>query len=152
MWVAARDEHGHEVGFLASWPPDVEEPARACKIDERAIDSDGEPAGISLSLAPRDMSVPFDDLAVGQAIRRTLLLPATDVISTLMTGDARYVGAVTAARGDGVGRLAFDPFSRIFPSRQLDVGAGFFGTMPAPTGPVGQRYGSANPWPWDRFE
>jgi hypothetical protein len=33
----------------------------------------------------------------------------------------------------------------------LSVEAGILGSMTAPTGPVIERYGSGNPWPWDRF-
>ena len=29
--------------------------------------------------------------------------------------------------------------------------AGVFGTVPPPAGPTIERYGSGNPWPWDRF-
>ena len=48
-------------------------------------------------------------------------------------------------------RLPEDPFARIFPSRLLAVEAGILGAVPAPTGPTIERYGSGNPWPWDRF-
>jgi hypothetical protein len=33
----------------------------------------------------------------------------------------------------------------------LAIEAGLFGRVPAPAGPVIERYGSAQPWPWDRF-
>ena len=40
---------------------------------------------------------------------------------------------------------------RIFPARLLRVGAGAIGAAPPPCGPTIERYGSAQPWPWDRF-
>jgi hypothetical protein len=49
-------------------------------------------------------------------------------------------------------RLREDPFARIFPSRLLSVEAGILGTGLPPTGPTIERYGSGNPWPWDRFD
>jgi len=32
------------------------------------------------------------------------------------------------------------------------VSAGVMGAASAPAGPTIERYGSANPWPWDRFD
>jgi hypothetical protein len=43
------------------------------------------------------------------------------------------------------------PFARIFPARLLRVEAGLFGRVPPPGGPTIERYGSAQPWPWDRY-
>ncbi len=48
-------------------------------------------------------------------------------------------------------RLVDDPFVRIFPQRLLDVEGGLLGWLPPPAGPTIERYGSAEPWPWDRF-
>ena len=48
-------------------------------------------------------------------------------------------------------RLGDDPFARVFPPRVLHVGAGVLGRVPWPAGPVIERYGSAQPWPADRF-
>jgi hypothetical protein len=33
----------------------------------------------------------------------------------------------------------------------LRVGAGVVGAFPLPVGPVIERHGSAQPWPWERF-
>ncbi len=151
LWAPLNDLDGKPAGMLAAWPSDTDEPEGAAKVDARAIDGDGAPAEVSLVLAPPGIALPFDDPAVGQAIRMVLSLPPVDVLSTLLLGDSRFVGALTAARGGGADRLAQDPFSRLFPARRLRVGPGLLGTMPAPTGPVGQRYGSDQPWPWDRF-
>jgi hypothetical protein len=40
----------------------------------------------------------------------------------------------------------------VLPARILDVGAGLLGRTPWPAGPTIERYGSAQPWPADRFE
>jgi hypothetical protein len=52
----------------------------------------------------------------------------------------------------GVARLGNDPFARIFTARILRAGTGVLGAAAAPAGPMIERYGSANPWPWDRFD
>ena len=64
---------------------------------------------------------------------------------------SKFAGALTAVRDGDRGRLASDPFARIFPAELVEVGPGLLGRTPAPTGPVIQRYGGGNPWPWDRF-
>ena len=69
-----------------------------------------------------------------------------------MRDASHFEGAITVARGVGVNRLVDDPFARIFTARVLRVDAGVLGVAPAPAGPVIERYGSANPWPWDRFD
>ena len=56
------------------------------------------------------------------------------------------------ARGAGVARLRDDPFARVFPARLLRVGPGVLGAVRPPCGPTMERYGSAQPWPWDRYE
>ena len=77
-------------------------------------------------------------------------LPA-DAVSTLLSDASHFEGAITVARGPRVARLSDDPFARVFPARILRVEGGLFGRDPAPCGPVIERYGSAQPWPWDRF-
>jgi hypothetical protein len=47
--------------------------------------------------------------------------------------------------------LTDDPFGRVFPARLLWVAEGVLGAALSPVGPVIERYGSANPWPGDRF-
>jgi hypothetical protein len=32
------------------------------------------------------------------------------------------------------------------------VDAGLLGVVPPPCGPTIERYGSAQPWPWDRYD
>jgi hypothetical protein len=95
--------------------------------------------------------LPFDDLAVQGARRAVLSGSPQDAVSTLLSDASHFEGAVTVARGAGVGRLADDPFARVFPARILSVDAGLFGAVPPPCGPTIERYGSAQPWPWDRY-
>ncbi len=142
---------GLPVGFLTAWSADGPRPTpTAAKIDARAIDADGADGWASLVLAPPGLFLPFDDPAVAQAIRMVLAMAPADVFSTLVEGDDRCRGALTALHGEP-GRLAYDPFANLFPAVAVRVGPGLLGHMPAPVGPSIQRYGGANPWPWDRF-
>lgn len=149
--AAATTPEGDSAGFLAAWAPDHDGPEGAARIDARAIDPGGPTAEVSLALAPAGVSLLFDDVAVSQAIRAVLSMPSADACSTLTLGDDRFVGAVTVVHGDDTSRLRFDPFGLLVPARIFRVDAGLFGWMPAPAGPVTQRYGAGNPWPWDRF-
>jgi len=148
----AHDADGNPVGWLAAWRQRAKPLREARRVDDRIVDPDGEPAWVSLVLAPDGVRLAFDDLAVQHARRRVLAAPPQDAVSTLMRDSSRFEGAITIARGVGVARLADDPFARIFRARILQVGAGILGAAAAPAGPVIERYGSANPWPWDRFE
>lgn len=142
---------GRPRGVLCAWrPDDPRRPATAAKIDCRAVDPYGDGGWISLARAPGGLSLPFDDPAVARATRTILSMPPADVFSTLVEGDDRCVGALTAMH-DASGRLQYDPFGYIFPAVLLRVDEGILGRMPAPTGPGTQRYGADNPWPWDRF-
>lgn len=147
--VTAAD--GAPAGYLAAWDQANPAPDGAVKIDARAIDADGPPAKVSLAIAATGMSLLFDDPAVSQAIRYVLSMPPADACSTLSRGEDRCVGAVTVVHRDDTSRLRFDPFAALFSARVLQVDSGLFGWMPAPAGPGTQRYGSGNPWPWDRF-
>ncbi len=73
------------------------------------------------------------------------------MLSTLVVGESRFGGALTAVRDGDYARLDADPFARIFPNRILELGPGLLGRTPAPTGPGVQRYGGGEPWPSDRF-
>lgn len=146
-----RDRDGHPAGALAAWVQRAKPLRDARRVDVRAIDPAGAPATISLVLPPPGVRLPFDDVAVQQARRDALAAPPFDVLSTLLRDASHFEGAVTVARGASVRRLAEDPFARIFPALVLEVEAGLFGRMPAPAGPTIERYGSAQPWPWDRF-
>ncbi len=138
-------------GFLAAWSSALPRPEGAAKVDSRAIDANGLSADVSLVLPPSGVTLAFDDIAVGHALRRALARPPLDVLTTMLLGDSRFAGALSAVRHRTSDLLDDDPFGRLFPARRLHVEAGLLGRMPAPAGPVIQRYGSDQPWPWDRF-
>ncbi len=71
------------------------------------------------------------------------------VVSALLAGDPRFVGAATAAH-DEPRRLAADPFVPLLPTRWLRFGPDPFGRTPSPVGSATQRCGSDNPWPVGR--
>lgn len=146
------ERDGRPAGWLAAWRRRGKPVRDARRVDDRIIDPDGEPAWASLVLPPEGVRLAFDDHAVQHARRRVLAEPPQDAVSTLMRDSSHFEGAVTVARGPGVARLADDPFARIFPARILRVGAGLLGAAAPPAGPTIERYGSANPWPWDRFD
>jgi len=142
---------GAQLGFLATWVVGAgRKPLGALGIDARAIDAHGDPAWISLALAPEQMRVLFDDAAVCQAMRMILAGPPFDVMSTLTRDPSTIGGAFIATHAPTPASLVDDPFARLFPRTLLRVEAGFVGTMPAPTGPGVQRYAGV-PWPWDHF-
>ena len=149
--AAAYDEQGREIGTLAAWRHDVPRPSpSAAKVDQRAVDPSGAAGWVSWARGADGLFLPFDDPAVAQATRMVMSMPPAGVFSTLVEGDDRCVGALTATYGDRR-ELTYDPFANLFPTIVLRVEAGVLGRMPAPTGPVTQRYGADNPWPWDRF-
>lgn len=149
--AAAFRADGAQLGFLATWRVGLgRKPLGALGIDARAVDPLGEPAWISLALAPERLRVLFDDPAVCQAMRVVLAGPPVDVMSTLVRDPSTIGGAFTATHASTPDGLADDPFARIFPRTVLSVDAGFVGTMPAPAGPGVQRYAGA-PWPWHHF-
>jgi hypothetical protein len=140
-------------GFLAAWVRRAKPVREARRVDARLIDPGGDPALVSLVMPPAGVSVLFDDAAVQQARRRVLAGPPFDAVSTLLRDSSHFEGAVTVARGGDEQRVRWDdPFARVFPARLLRVEGGLFGRVPPPAGPTIERYGSAQPWPWDRFE
>jgi len=143
---------GRPAGWLAAWRERARPTRSARRIDDRIVDPAGEPVWISLVRPPDGVRIAFDDLAVQQARRRVLSEPPADAVSTLLSDASHFEGAVTVARGPGVLRLPDDPFARVFPARVLRVEAGLFGRVAAPCGPTIERYGSAQPWPWDRYD
>lgn len=147
----AASDDGRCSGFVCAWGHDRRQPsATAVKVDERAVDPSGAPGWVSLARAPQGLFLPFDDPEVVQATRMVLSLPPREAFSTLLEGDDRCVGALTGTHG-ARDDLAYDPFANLFPVVVMQVEAGMLGRMPAPVGPVTQRYGADNPWPWDRF-
>jgi hypothetical protein len=142
---------GDRAGVLAAWLRPGKPLRHARRADPRVVDPAGAPALVSLVLAPPGVRVLFDDLAVQQARRAVLARPPFDAVTTLLSDSSHFEGALTVARGALAERLADDPFARVFPARLLRVGAGLLGAAPPPAGPTIERYGSAQPWPWDRF-
>lgn len=148
-----RDERGARIGALAAWKDVTRPRPEAVRVDPRAIDPSGEPMLVSLVLAGDDLALDFDDPAVVGATQATLRLVPADVITTFVSQGYRFAGALTGVRDPTrQWRLEADPFARIFPGRIVRVGPGLLAAVPPPTGPVTQRYGSGNPWPWDRFD
>jgi hypothetical protein len=148
----AYESDGRPAGWLAAWRRRARPTRAARRVDDRIVDPDGAAAWISLVRPPAGLRLPFDDLAVQQARRAALARPPADAVSTLLSDSSHFEGAVTVARGAAVDRLADDPFARVFPQRILRVEAGVLGAVPPPCGPTIERYGSAQPWPWDRYE
>ena len=143
---------GEGAGTLAAWRQKAKPVRNALRVDGRLIDPRGARAWISLVLAPGGVRLPFDDLAVQQARRLVLGRQPLAAVSTLLRDDAHFEGAISVARSAQEMRwLRADPFARIYPAMLLAVEAGIFGSLAAPTGPTIERYGSGNPWPWDRF-
>ena len=137
-------------GEVVTWPKDPTRPsARALRVDER-LAAGGSPATwVSWCRFEGDESLAFDDGAVGGALRRRLAMAWPVAVSTALVDWSRIAGAVTVGleEHDVLG----DPFAAVFPRQVLRVPPGTLGTIPAPTGPCITRYGSGNPWPWDRY-
>ena len=147
----AVDATGVPAGWFTAWYGRRKPVRSARRVDARIVDPEGPAAWVSLVRPPDGVRLPFDDLAVQQARRDVLAGHPHDAVSTLMGDASHFEGAVTVARGEAVTRLGADPFARVFPARILSVAAGLFGKVPPPCGPTIERYGSAQPWPWDRF-
>jgi hypothetical protein len=143
---------GHPAGTLAAWRQRAKPVRDALRVDERLINPNGSAAWISLVMPPSGVRLPFDDPAVQQARRLILLHPVAAAVSTLLRDDSHFAGSITVAQSTAQKHcLRDDPFARIFPARLLSVEPGILGVVPPPTGPTIERYGSGNPWPWDRF-
>jgi hypothetical protein len=139
----ARDLDGTAAGTLAAWPAGRKPVAGAVRMAARLVDPAGAAAEVSLLLLPRDRSPLFDDPAVSCALRAVLTGPPADGVSTLVRDSSHFAGAVTVRR-EPAG--CCDPFARLGPARALQVGAGLFGRVAPPPGPVIQRY-AGKPWP-----
>ena len=150
--ATARTLAGEPVGVLAAWRRHVKPVRHARRVDARIVDPEGAPARVSLVLPPTGVRLAFDDVAVQHARRDVLAGEPFDALSTLLTDDSQFDGSILVARAEDASRLGEDPFARIFPARILHVGPGVLGRVPWPAGPVIERYGSAQPWPADRFD
>jgi len=163
-WVALVDERadgadaqaplttlaGEPAGWLTAWLRRAKPVREARRADPRLIDPDGAEATISVVWPARERGLlAFDDVAVQHA-RRAVLQSAfpPDAVSTLLVDDAHFAGAITVRREPCTDD---DPFARVEPGRVLRVGAGVVGAFPLPVGPVIERHGSAQPWPWEWF-
>lgn len=144
---------GRPAGTLAIWTQAAKPLRDARRVDARVLDPAGAAAVVSLVRPPEGVQLPFDDGAVQQARRRILALARPfDAVTTLLRDASHFEGSLVVARGDdAIARLRDDPFARVFDAVLLRVGAGVVGTMPAPAGPCIERYGSAEPWPWDVY-
>jgi hypothetical protein len=151
--AALHDRDGRPAGWLVAWRRQGKPVKQARRIDPRIIDPAGEEAWLSLVWPAREALVAFDDVAVQHARRRVLAdarPPAA--VTTVLIDDSHFAGALTVRRGaDARVRLRDDPFARVMPGRVLRVDAGVVGEMLLPAGPVIERHGSAQPWPWERF-
>ncbi len=147
----AWDEHGAPAGALAAWRRRARPLREARRADARILDPRGEGALVSLVVAPPGVRVLFDDIAVQQARRDVLARTAPDCLTTLLSDASHFEGALSAWRGAPTWLVRDDPFARVFPARRLRLGPGLLGRTPPPAGPTIERYGSARPWPWDRF-
>jgi hypothetical protein len=145
----ARTLGGEPAGVLAAWLRRARPTRDAWRVDRRIVDPAGESARVSLVVATGLLA--FDDVAIQQARRDLLLGEPFDAVTTLLRDDSHFLGSLLVARGTDAARLGDDPFARVFPPRVLHVGAGVLGRVPWPAGPVIERYGSAQPWPADRF-
>jgi hypothetical protein len=149
--AAVRRPDGTDAGFLAWWPKAEIRPGRALRVDERIVAGGGSATWLSWCRFDDDgASLAFDDGAVTGALRQRLEVAWPEAVSTLLVNWSRIAGAITT--GVDAHGAAADPFTRVFPTRRLlRVDAGALGPIPAPTGPGVTRYGSGNPWPWDRY-
>lgn len=151
--AALHDPEGRPAGWLAAWSRKSKPIKDARRVDPRIIDPAGAEAWLSLVWPARDALVAFDDLAVQQARRRVLAdsrPPAA--VTTVLIDDSHFAGSLTVRRGsDAAVRLRDDPFGRVAPAHVLRAGSGIFGDALLPVGPVIERHGSAQPWPWERF-
>jgi hypothetical protein len=147
--IPVTDETGAPVGAIAAWGQEPDRPQGGLRVDHRALLGGSPATWVSLALLPDGAGVAFDDGAVTGALRRRLAAPWPGTCSTLLVDWGTFGGALTA--GERRSDVEDDPFARVAPRRLLRVPSGSFGPVPAPTGPGVTRYGSGNPWPWDRY-
>ena len=127
---------------------------RRLDIDPRCLR--GEPVERAYAhvcaLPAEDAVLRFDEPEVQQARRDALAywIPLLGdelvCLSTFAIDASLCAGAVTVARS--AERFCEDPFARLFPGTVAEVG--FFCEVPAPAGPVIERY-AGMPWPGGCF-
>jgi hypothetical protein len=145
VWLALTGD-----GRLATWEhDDGTRPPHALRADRRLVDGSRDDDLTYVSYCT-GTPLAFDDPIVQGALRRRLALPWPGACSTLLVDWARIGGSITAGRREAAVRD--DPFAAAFRDRRLlRVEPGTLARMPAPVGPGITRYGSGNPWPWDRY-
>lgn len=138
-------------GAVRTWPRTRERPTpRSLRVDSRIAAGGSAATWISWCRSDGEESLAFDDGAVTAVLRRVLAAPWPEAVSTALVDWSRIAGALTVGLSEA--DVAGDPFARLFPRTILRVPAGTVGSIPAPTGPCVTRYGSGNPWPWDRYD
>jgi hypothetical protein len=133
---------------------DPRAPGRRLRIDSRCLAGASVPGAYAhvCALPEPDAFLRFDEPEVQQARRDALawwipLLGESLVcLSTFALDASRCAGAVTVARDPQ--HFVDDPFARLFPGTIVRID--LFSNVPAPTGPVIERYAGA-PWPGGRF-
>lgn len=128
--------------------------ARRLGIDRRCLR--GEPitdAGAHVCASADDAArIPYDDPSLQQARRDTMAwwIPPLGnrlvCLSTFSLDAVHCAGAVTVLRDPEP--IAHDPFARLFRATLVRVDC--FAEVPAPPGPVVERYAGA-PWPAEGF-
>jgi len=137
-------------GSFRTWPAAPERPTpRSLRVDARAVEPGGPATWVSWCRFEGEESLAFDDGAVTAALRRVVAGRWPVAVTTALVDWSRIAGALTL--GTSRRDVEDDPFARVFPRTILEVPSGSLGTIPAPTGPALTRYGSGNPWPWDRY-
>jgi hypothetical protein len=134
--------------------PNPSEGGRRLRIDACCLA--GEPVAGAFAhvcaLSDREAALRYDEPEVQGARRDTLAwwipLLGDDFVcvSTFALDASRCAGAVTVATDQA--RFGLDPFARLFPGTTVRVD--FLSRVPAPAGPVIERYSGA-PWPAGRF-
>ena len=124
----------------------------ALRADPRIVDPDRPAGWFARAAAARG---PSSRSTTSRSSRRGATCcaePRGDAVSTLLRDASHFEGAITLARGRGGGRACATTRSRACSRRACCVSdAGMLGRVPRRSGPTIERYGSANPWPWDRF-
>lgn len=146
-------EAEQRAGWLCAWRGHERPHPAALRLDERLLDAEGGACRISWVLLPKNARPIADDPMALQARRAVLLDGRLAAVGILTDDPVHLAGAITVARADRPEELLAlrdDPFSRLGPRRQLDIGSGVLGWVPLAVGPVVERYAGA-PWPSDRW-
>ena len=125
----------------------------ARRADARIVDPAGAPARVSLVLPPdgRAAAVRRPRRPAG-APRRCSRGEPFDAVTTLLTRRLALRGLAARRARRGCRPPGRGPVRADLPRRGCCTSApGVLGRVPWPAGPMIERYGSAQPWPLDRF-